>query len=374
MLQVWFASVDDNSITNHKRLNFSEAVKLTDELERKCRDEKRVTSSEFTVIDGRNNKTLYVGIFEFGSYEFPNIYHQIKENSIKIKVDKRSQADKEYLLEKIEELTPEEFKREEIIDKTLINLDKDKISRLKKWQRVTIYSFTSLVTIAFLILLTVFILEKVQYENVLAEGRNRLDGSEELNKKYEKALLGNEEELLEYLSDKKLSENQEVLLTRYHINEGDYKTATKTMNNDPSKVETMILTDSSYDEAKKITKIKEFNEEYPTNEARYDIAYFEKDYELMLNLPDLDMTIERSKMKTRALIKLGKTDEAKAELKNNNDKELKEVIEKYEVLRAEISTLEEKLEQENKEKKKDKDKIKKLEEELNEKRKEFEEL
>ena len=47
-------------------------------------------------------------------------------------------------------------------------------------------------------------------------------------------------------------------------------------------------------------------------------------------------------MKTYALMKIGKIDEAKIELNNNNNEELANKITEYEVLTAEIKTLQEK--------------------------------
>ncbi len=373
MLEVWFSNVEDDLIPNHQRLEFKKAVELTDELERKCRNEKRVTTSEFTVI-GRNEETLYVGSFEFGSYDYPNIYHQIKDKAKKIRVEKRNQADKEYLLEKIDELTPEKYKVEELIDKTLINLDRRKISRLKKWQRMTVYSLAAVMTTLLIIVSTVYFLEKVQYENALKEGRTALEENTLLMKNYERALLGKEEELLEYLADKELTENQEIFVTSYHIGEADYVSAVKTMNDDPVRVETMILSTDRYNDKQKIKKIKEFNEKYPTNEARYDLAYFDKDFELMLNLPDIDMTVGRSNMKTYALMKLGKIDEAKIELKNNNDKEMKQKIDRYGILKAEIATLEMKIQEERNKKDSDEKIIEEYKEKLSNKKEEYSNL
>src|SRR5699024_7445102 len=120
-----------------------------------------------------------------------------------------------------------------------------------------------------------------------------------------------------------------------------------------------------YDRDTKVSKIKEFNELYSTNEARFDLAYFDSDYELMLNIQDVNMVSKRSRMKTRAYIKLDQLDEAKEELKNNNDEHTKEMVEKYEILTTEIDTLKEKIDKE-----KDKKAKKKLESELKEKEKE----
>lgn len=371
MLQVLFSNVEDNLIPNHTRINFDQVVGMTHELELKCRDEKKVISSEFTVIAPETETTLYVGIFNFGSYDYPNVYHQIKDITQRIKVNKKNLADKTYLLEKIEELTPDEYKVEETIDKTLINLDKSKISRLKKWQRVVIYSFSALVTVGLVVLGSSFVLQKAQYEQALADGRKSVKANEEIVEVYETALLGNKEELEVYFDGKKLNENQQHILVDMYLKEDKYDKAVATLG-DPVEVETIILNDDFWANGEaKIKKLKEFNELYPTNEARFDIAYFEKEYELMLNLPSINMTAKRSRMKTYALMKLGKIDEAKVELNNNNDERLTEKIDRYEILQAEIKTLTEKVERENQAKEKDGKAIEELNAELSKKKEEF---
>ncbi len=347
---------------------------MTHDLEMNCREEKKVMSSEFTVIAPETETTLYVGTFNFGSYDYPNIYHQIKEMSKYIKVNKKNQADKTYLLEQIEKLTPDEYKKEEKIDKTLINLDKSKISKLKKWQRVVIYSITALASAGLIVVSLSFVFQKAQYEQALAEGRGVVDQQDELMKNYETALLGDKDGLKGYLEGKDLNENQKFILVDMYLKENEYDKAVTVMG-DPVEVETIILNNDYWENGEaKIKKLQEFNELYPTNEARFDLAYFQKDYELMMNLPQVNMTAKRSRMKTYALMKLGKIDEAKAEWKNNNDEKLKEKIDKYEVLKAEIGTLTEKLEREKQAKEKNKETIEKLTNELKEKKEEFQAL
>lgn len=374
MLQVLFASVEDNLIPNHTRIDFSEVVSMTHDLELKCREEKRVISSEFTVIAPETETTLYVGIFNFGSYDYSNIYHQIKEITQHIKVDKKNLADKTYLLEQIEELTPEEYKAKEIIDKTLINLDKSKISKLKKWQRIVVYSVTTLTTVGLVVLGMSFLLQKAQYEQALTDGRKSVKANEEMVEVYELALLGNKEDLEKYFDGKTLNENQQHILVDMYLRENQYDKAVATLG-DPVEVETIILNDEFWKNGEaKINKLKEFNELYPTNEARFDIAYFEKEYELMLNLPTINMTVKRSRMKTYALMKLGKIDEAKVELNSNNDEKLTEKIDRYEILQAEIKTLTEKIDRENQAKEKNTETIEALTAELNQKKEEFQAL
>lgn len=374
MLQVLFSSVEDNLIPNHTRLDFDKVVALTHELEMKCRDDKKVMSSEFTVISTETETTLYVGTFNFGSYDYPNIYHQIKEMSQHIKVDKKNQADKTYLLEQIEKLTPDEYKKEEKIDKTLVNLDKSKISKLKKWQRIVIYSLATLASVGLIVVSLSFVFQKVQYEQALAEGRNVVDQQDELIKNYESALLGEQDELKGYLEGKQVNDNQKLILVDMYLKANEYEKAVSLMG-DPVEVETYILNSDYWVDGKdKLEKLQEFNELYPTNEARFDITFFQKEYELMLELPPVNMAAKRSKMKTYALMKLDKIDEAKAELNNNNDEELKEKLDKYEILKAEISTLTEQLDREKEAKEEDKKVIKELTNELNEKKEEFETL
>jgi len=369
LLKVWFSNVEDNLITNHEKIDFQKGVELTNELEMKCRNEQITMSSEFTVIDDNTNESLYTGVFNFGSYDYPNIYHQIKDKANKIKVDKSKQSDKNYLLEKIEELTSDELKREEKIDKTLINIEKDNISKLKKWQRRTIYSLMMFFLITSIMLTVWSITQMASYEKALNQGRQEVETKKNLIAEYENALQGDEESLIEYLQEQDdLSENQEVLLVNHFINESEYKKAVKILG-DNSRTETMILMNDKYDRDTKVSKIKEFNELYSTNEARFDLAYFDSDYELMLNIQDVNMVSKRSRMKTRAYIKLDQLDEAKEELKNNNDEHTKEMVEKYEILTTEIDTLKEKIDKE-----KDKKAKKKLESELKEKEKERNEL
>lgn len=367
LLKVWFSNVEDSLITNHEKLDFSKAVELTNELEMKYRKQKNKISSEFTVIDEKTNKGLYTGVFNFGSYDYPNIYHQIKDRANKIRVDKKSESDKNFLLEKIEELTTEEMKVKENIDKTLINIDKENVSKLKKWQRRTIYTMTGVLSFI-LIMVTVWsFTQMANYEKALSDGREQLNNSEKLVEEYETALQGNKESLIEHLLTlDNLTKKQEVLIVNYYVDKGEYGKAVNVLDDD-SRTETMILMNQNYDRPTKINKIKEFSEEYSTNEARFDLAYFDKDYELMLNIKGVDMVTERSKMKTLAHLRLGQLDEAKIELKNNNDESVQEKLEKYEALVTEIDTLKEKIDKESNEKEENKLKetLKQKEEEKN---------
>src|SRR5699024_7199076 len=196
---------------------------------------------------------------------------KIKEKDKKIKVDKNRKADKDNILQKIEELTQDEIKLKQNIDKTLINVDKENISKLKRWQRRTVYSLAGLFLLISVFTVIWSVLQMASYEKALNNEKKQLNGNEELIEHYEKGLLGNREDVIQYLnSQDEVYENQEVLLVNHFIDEEEYAKAVEKLGDD-SRVETMILMNDNYDESEKVEKINAFNEEYSTNEARYDL-------------------------------------------------------------------------------------------------------
>lgn len=370
MLKILFVGAPPDSIPNHEKMEFGQAVALTHELELTYRNEQREAAAEFFVI-GKDGLDLYKGEFHFGSYAYPNIYHQVKDKTAKIRVDKENQADKLFLLEQLEKLTPEEFKKEETIDRALINVDKDRISRLKKWQRITVYSLAAALGAGLLFLGGLYFLQQGQYEEALEEGRSIVSEQEETIETYEYGLLGEEETFLTSLEAKEdLTESQKRILATLYLEKSEFEKAVQIME-DTVYVETLILKNPQLDQEEKAEKITEFNQLYPTNEARFDLAYFDEDYELMMNLPSINMTVERSEMKTYGLLKLGKLEEAKVELNNNNSEKLKQKIDLYEVLTAEITTLETNLADAKKATKKDDKAIKSTNTELKKKKDEL---
>lgn len=343
-LRVFFTGVKDDSITNFEKIDFSEAVKLSEALEMKTRElgQGHDFIGNFTVV-GEKNEEYYTGSFHFGSYEYRNLYFQIIDMSKKIAIDKDKQADKLFLLEEVERSTPAECKVPEKIDKTLINLEKSNISKFKKWQRTLFYIVGGVSFIGLLTMIFLFSLQKSAYEKALADGRAQVDANTTLIEEYEARLLNESESLIGALENKeKLSEKQTQILVMDYLEHNEYEKAVDLVEGDANYVEALILTSKLNSKAKR-EKIVAFNEIYPTNDARFDLAYIDKDYELMLNLENINMTVKRSEMKTYALLKIGKIDEAKIELNNNTNEDLAEKVTRYEVLTAELKTLKDKL-------------------------------
>lgn len=340
MLVVFYNS-PDYRIQNFEKITFSEAVMVSQEVELSCREEKKQFTCEFQVM-GEDGKLYYKGNFNFGSYDFQNIYHQIKEKVGRIKVNSENVEDVTYLLDEIELLTPDEYKEIEEVDKTLINLDKSKISRFTLKQRRIIYGLGALSLAGFLITGAFSFIQKDSYERAIDESKSQLAKSEKLSEIYESALLENSDEMVSYLeSTDNLTDSQVKLLLNQYFSKNEFEKAVNLLDGDAVNTETMLLK-SNFTEKEKVAKISAFNEIYPTNEAKYDLAYFNKDYKLMLNIQTVMMTVERSEMRTYALLKTGDLEGAKTELSNNNNEDLENKIIQYEVITAEIKTLQDK--------------------------------
>jgi hypothetical protein len=346
MLQVvFYNSTNTEKIENFRHISFSDAVALTENVERECRKEKQSFQAEFQITD-LNGNIYYRGIFAFGSYDYQNIYHQLRETAPKIKLSKDREHERQFLLEQIEKLTPAAYKEIELVDKTFINLEKTNISKLKKWQRFVFYSLTPIASIGCIALGFMFSMQQSNFNQQLANEVEKAEINKQLIENYEAALQGNKESYLTYLEtlskENKLTENQQVLLINQYLVTGAYDKAVA-LNDDVIYVETLLLANKELSDTNKKGKIATFNELYPTNEARFDLAYFEKNYDLLLNVENVNMTVQRSEMKTYAYLKLGKVEQAKKELNNNSNSVLSEKIVRYEILAAEIKTLQTRL-------------------------------
>src|SRR5699024_4783112 len=120
--------------------------------------------------------------------------------------------------------------------------------KLKRWQRRTVYSLAGLFLLISVFTVIWSVLQMASYEKALNNEKKQLNGNEELIEHYEKGLLGNREDVIQYLNSlDELSENQEVLLVNHFIDEEEYAKAVEKLGDD-SRVETMILMNDNYDE------------------------------------------------------------------------------------------------------------------------------
>lgn len=361
MLYVVFTQLNHSKIQKYEKIPFDEAVKLSAELEMEMRRNKEKVPGVFSVIDSDNdNEALYAGTFNFGSYFAPNLYMHIMKNLPKIKrFGNKEKANKQIeFMRQMDNLISDDYKQEEDIDEQLFqNVDKDKISHLKKWQRWTVYVLGLFFAIAFVGTLSFFFIQIAAINADYHAMEKQLSSKEKSNNYYADALLGDEDKLKKYLSTKnnKLTDQEKKLSAMFLANDEEYEKLVQLYNGDAKKVANFLSKNAEMD------KLKAFNEEYPTNEAKFDIAYADKDYDKALSIDNYDVTPERSKKKTYAFLKTGKLDEAKKELENNNDEDLQKKVTKYEDLDKKINDLNDKIKNDSK---KDKRKHKKEKEKL----------
>ncbi|MYL39823.1 hypothetical protein [Halobacillus litoralis] len=352
MLYVVFTQLENSKIVKFEKIPFPQAVKLSQELEMEMREKKQEVNGEFYLLEEENNgEAIYSGTFKFGSYFAPNLFVHIKKKLPVIKTSKEKEKKRLALMAELEELVEEDLKKEEDLDSEIFGkLDKSKVSRLKRWQRRTIYGLGALFALSSIGILAFFFIQisafNNEYQALSAEKEKQTDVID----KYQNALLGEEKTLNEYLSAKKLSNlksNEKRIYAGYLADEKKFSELVDLYGGDPKLAATFLSNNKSVD------VLKEFNEDYPTNEAKFDIAYAEEDFNKVLSIQNVEMTTQRSEKKTYAFLKTGNVEEAKAELENNNSDELSEKIAQYEQLNQAIADINKEMDEAKDDKKDD---------------------
>jgi hypothetical protein len=337
VLQVVFTQLDDNDIRKFEKMDFTNMVEITANLEKKYRDAKKKINGDFYLIEKDSDGTpIYTGTFNFGSYYAPNLYQHIKKKLDEMKLSKQQQQDRIELIAKMEEGLPENYKKEEVFENVhLLDLDIRKVSKLTRWQRRTIYALTGLLSLALIGLIFYTAMTIAQYDVAYKKEHETVLSQNKTLGIYEQGLLGNKKELNKYLykNKKGLTNDQKKLYAVLLLQDKKYKEVVDLYNNDLSFIAALISSTGNID------MLREFNKDFPSKEGEFDILYADKKYEELLTLKNVDMTVKRSEMKTYALLKTGRIEEAKAELTNNNNKDMKKKIVQYEELSKEINGL-----------------------------------
>ncbi|WP_332698419.1 hypothetical protein [Halalkalibacter lacteus] len=340
MLYVNFTRGKHSKIIKHERIPFPEAVKLSQEIEMEMREKNRTMESYFHVINPNYEDDMYEGTFHFGSYAAPNLFIHIKKMLLVIKTDKEKEKIRLAFIAEMEELLDDQYKKEEDIQNdNLKNLDVSKISRLHRWQRRTIYGvagFFALTTVGvfvyFFMQIAVF---NQEYQTMASES----DRQGQVINYYENALLGKTGELEQYLASldmDDLNSQERNIYAGYVADEGDFDQLNALFENDTSMVATFL---SNH----KTDRLREYHDRYPTNEARFDLAFSDENYDEVLKIENVDISTDRSKKKTYAYLKTGNLEKAKEELERNNSSEMKEKIARYEELNGAIAKLDDKI-------------------------------
>jgi tetrahydromethanopterin S-methyltransferase subunit B len=364
MLYVNFTRGTHPKISKHERIPFPEAVKLSQEIEMEMREKKKTIDSYFFVIDPEYDEEMYEGTFQFGSYTAPNLFIHIKKKLAVMKTDKEKEKIRLAFITEMDELIEDQYKKEEDTEHDILNnLDVSKISRFNRWQRRTIYSIAGFFALTAVGVFSYFFIQiaviNQEYQAIASES----DQKGQVINYYENALLGDTEELEQHLASierSELSSQEKIIYAGYVADEGDFDKLNTIFENDTSMVATFLSNN------KDTAILRQYHDSYPTNEARFDLAFADENYEEVVEIENVELSTTRSIKKTYAYLKIDNLDAAKEELEGNNSSEMKEKIERYEELKVLIAKLDEEIddaeEKDQKQLKKDK---KVLVEELN---------
>ncbi|MFB7141698.1 hypothetical protein ACFCYN_18765 [Gottfriedia sp. NPDC056225] len=337
MLQVVFTQLNHKMFQKSEKIDFIEAVQKSAELEKVCREEKKELDCHFYLIEkDSDGSPIYTGTFQFGSYKSPNLYQHIKQNLEQMKINKKHEQDKLILLSKMEDCLPDVFKLEEKNEHVhLIGLDQSRISKLKKWQRRTIYSIAGVVSLTLVGTATFMSLVISNGKHDVQKQTNLVKEQTKIINQYEHALLGDNESILNYFGKHKkdLTIEQTQLYAKLLLDQKKYKDVVGIYKNNVGFVETLISTKGSIDQ------LREYNASFPTDEGKFDLLFADKKYADLLKLTKVEMTVKRSEMKTYAYLKTGNIQGAKNELSNNNNEKLIQKITKYEDLTKQLKDI-----------------------------------
>lgn len=339
MLYVIFTKSLKDEIISFKELKINEAVDVTSKLEKKYVSKKKVESVDFFIVKklaNNENETVYSGTFDFGSGNFDNLYHHVKSNIDSIKVKSENKFEKHLFLELLEKEIDANFK-EESYNK---NSGVATIKNLNKKQKLNLILAAIILTASTITSSSMYFYTKNKLEQYEAYTQFKIKEHEQLIETYEEGLLGNESNIIEYLmSSENNSDNQKEILTNNLIKNKDYNKLMDYYNN-PDVVVDKISNNKKINMQEKVVLLREFDEKYPTNDAKFDLSYYREDYETLLTLTDVNESMRRSRMKTYAYLKTGDIENAKEEWKNNHNEKLGNDISKYEELSNEIKELE----------------------------------
>lgn len=297
MLYVVFTHLDHPKINKFEKIPFPKAVELTQGIEIEMRENKKEIPGEFHLLqDNSNGDSLYSGTFQFGSYFAPNLFIHIKKNLPSIKADKEKERKRLALMSEMDELIDDNYKKEENLEEDAFrNLDKSKISSLKKGARRTLYGLGLFFALACIVSNTFYLLQISSFNNTYQSVEAETEEQSEVINRYENALLGDRETLIKYLSEKNdLETNEKQIYAKYLAEENNFDKLVELYNDDPKLVATFL---TKYTD---IEKLKAFHDAYPTNEAKFDIAYAENNYKEVISIENVEMTTERSEKKTHA--------------------------------------------------------------------------
>ncbi|MBG9812165.1 hypothetical protein ABD68_11230 [Bacillus endophyticus] len=364
---VMFMKSETKEVPTFQKISFQEACERTHELEHQYRQQGKIASIDFRVLN-EENQELYAGMYQLGSHFAINLLDHIQKQLSQMKINPKQEAIKQSFLEKLYHevpyrLHPEaiEFPEEEEAESTLTPGTPSKggyTSKLSRLHRKMIYGGSALSVLLLSIGCWTTVSASQQQSDEVMQLQQKLQEEEQLTKLYETALLGDTEKALQQFSQekgKKSSPTQQEVYMNLLLEEKKYKEAVKVGGE--KKVEDRLL------EKGDVQSLKTFQESFPSSTGTFDVAYLEQRWEEVLSQKDVRMTEKRQRMKGYALLRTGKVEEAKKQVNHLQDERIHQKIEQYEQVQQEIQDLQKRIEEEQQKDPKDEAKIQSLTEE-----------
>ncbi|WP_404900496.1 hypothetical protein PV791_05485 [Priestia filamentosa] len=367
MFFVMFLKSETKEVLTFQKISFREACERTHELERKYRQQEKIASIDFHVLN-EENQELYAGTYQLGSHFAMNLLDHIKKQLSKMNLKPQQEAIKQFFLKKLYHevpyrLHPEaiEFPEEGEAESTLVTGTSSKggyTSKLSRLHRKMIYGGSALSVLLLSIGCWTTVSASQQQSDEVVQLQQKLREEEKLTNLYETALLGDTEKAIEQLSKEKGKQDSKVQQEVYMgllLEEKKYKEAVKVGGK--KKVEDRLL------EKGDVQQLKAFQELFPSATGTFDVAYLEQRWEDVLSQKGVRMTEKRQRMKGYALLRTGKVEEAKKQVNHLQDERIHQKIKQYEQVHQEIKDLQKQIEEEQQKEPKDAGEIQSLTEE-----------
>ncbi|MFP3845802.1 hypothetical protein [Priestia filamentosa] len=367
MFFVMFLKSETKEVLTFQKISFQEACERTHELESKYRQQEKIASIDFHVLN-EENQELYAGTYQLGSHFAMNLLDHIKKQLSKMNLKPQQEAIKQFFLKKLYHevpyrLHPEaiEFPEEEEAESTLMTGTSSKggyTSKLSRLHRKMIYGGSALSVLLLSIGCWTTVSASQQQSDKVVKLQQKLREEEKLTNLYETALLGDTEKAIEQLSKEKGKQGSKVQQEVYMgplLEEKKYKEAVKVGGK--KKVEDLLL------EKGDVQQLKAFQELFPSATGTFDVAYLEQRWEDVLSQKGVRMTEKRQRMKGYALLRTGKVEEAKKQVNHLQDERIHQKIKQYEKVHQEIKDLQKQIEEEQQKEPKDAGEIQSLTEE-----------
>ncbi|WP_173915945.1 hypothetical protein [Halobacillus sp. Marseille-Q1614] len=361
-MRVLFTSKLDGEITSFHPYSFAEVVEKTEILDKKWKKKNAQPVHLDFMLSNEEGDKLYSGTYVVGSEDTTNIYDHICQKLFQLPMrNHQHENERDILLQQLTSHTPTNYQMDvtELVKK---NTEKSSTwTRTSKHGKILAISLISLLVIAITISITLAVMVSNQAK-ALNNAKGELTEVRTMKQAYETALSGDRNEAVNHMKNKKdLSASEQKALVYLLVSEKNYKEALHYAEKNQS---TFLA--SQVMKLHGIEELKKFQESYPSPVGAFEVAFHTEEYEKAINIEKLPMVDELYKEKGLAYLRVDQLEEAKKMASEAKSDDLNEKINEYEELEEQLKKVNSQIETEKQSESEDQDKIKALEEEIDE--------